>query len=196
MASNNEFFVELGLKSNGFNQGLKNAGKDVDKFADSMGDFSSVIQQQKDITLEFQKELVNLERQLVATGNADWNPQGDFIKKKIIGIKDAIGDQRIALKDLNNQQQKYKATNKESITDLFTSYSAMSLLDKATGGLATQFRTVIGATKAFNAQLKITKSALITTGIGILVVLLGEVIANWKQIIGYFDDAAKKAKKL
>jgi len=196
MASNNEFFVELGLKSNGFNQGLKNAGKDVDKFADAMGDFSSVIQEQKDITLEFQKELVNLERQLVATGNADWNPQGDKIKKKIIGIKEAIGDQRIALKDLNNQQQKYKATNKESITDLFTSYSAMSLLDKATGGLATQFRTVIGATKAFNAQLKITKSALITTGIGILVVLLGEVIANWKQIIGYFDDAAKKAKEI
>tara|TARA_R110000787_G_C13419932_1_gene444806 strand:+ start:19 stop:1917 length:1899 start_codon:yes stop_codon:yes gene_type:complete len=195
MASNNEFFVELGLKSNGFNQGLKNAGKDVDKFADAMGDFSSVIQEQKDITLEFQKELVNLERQLVATGNADWNPQGDFIKKKIIGIKDAIGDQRIALKDLNNQQQKYKATNKESITDLFTSYSAMSVLNKVTGGLATQFRTVIGATKAFNAQLKITKSALITTGIGILVVLLGEVIANWKQIIGYFDDAAKKAKE-
>ena len=51
----------------------------------------------------------------------------------------------------------------------------MSLLDKATGGLATQFRTVIGATKAFNAQLKITKSALITTGIGILVVLKSEL---------------------
>ena len=69
----------------------------------SFEDLGKIIAEQKQITIEFEKELIDLEQQLVATGNADWNPKGDALKKKIVGIKEAIKDQRIALKDLNGQ---------------------------------------------------------------------------------------------
>jgi len=59
---------------------------------------------------------------------------------------------------------------------------AISTLDAFTGGLATRIRDAAEASKLFNTNLKATKTALIASGIGALVVALGVVIAYWDEI--------------
>ena len=77
--------------------------------------------------------------------------------------------------------------------------SAMGLLDTATGGatgklssLYSGFKSAKAGVQSFNLGLKGTKAALISTGIGAFIVLLGEVIANWETITGFFKDKTRE----
>ena len=77
--------------------------------------------------------------------------------------------------------------------------SAMGLLDQATGGatgklssLYSGFKSAKAGVQSFNLGLKGTKAALISTGIGAFIVLLGEVIANWETITGFFKDKTRE----
>jgi hypothetical protein len=188
MGLNSEFFVNLGLKSKGFEKGLKDAGKDVDKFANTISDYGSVIQEQKDITIEFEKELRRLETALKNTSKGNLAQQKS-LKDGITNIKAAIGDQRLALKDLNNQQGKNNITTKTFSNNLARNYGAIQLLDKVTGGLASELRAVEDATKLFNVSLDGTKKALIATGIGIFIIALGVVVNYWDDIKGAISGA-------
>jgi chromosome segregation ATPase len=188
MGLNSEFFVNLGLKSKGFEKGLKDAGKDVDKFANTISDYGSVIQEQKDITIEFEKELRRLETALKNTSKGNLAQQKS-LKDGITNIKAAIGDQRLALKDLNNQQGKNNVTTKTFSNNLARNYGAIQLLDKVTGGLASELRAVEDATKLFNVSLDGTKKALIATGIGIFIIALGVVVNYWDDIKGAISGA-------
>ena len=67
------------------------------------------IQEQKDITIEFEEELVRLEKQLKETGKASFSPQKASLKKQIDSIKDSIKDQRVSLKNLNNERSKARS---------------------------------------------------------------------------------------
>lgn len=60
-----------------------------------------------------------------------------------------------------------------------------------------QFRGAITAVKGFTAGLSTMKKALISTGIGALVVAIGLLIANWDKITKMFDNTTpqEKAKK-
>tara|TARA_R110000772_G_scaffold37589_3_gene89199 strand:- start:8779 stop:10479 length:1701 start_codon:yes stop_codon:yes gene_type:complete len=182
MPLNNQFNVELGLKSKGFEKGLKDAGKSVDSFARDIGDYGSVIQEQKDITIEFEKELKRLQNQLANTSKGNLSQQKS-LKTGINNLKVAIGDQRLALKDLNNQQKRNNVTSNSTINSLSRNYGAIQLLDQVTGGMASQFRAAEDATKLFNLQLKITKTAIIATGIGALVIALALMVAYWDDIV-------------
>ena len=80
---------------------------------------------------------------------------------------------------------------------------AVRLLDQLTGGAVTQFRTfgsgIAQASKGltgFNKGLGLTKKALIATGIGAFVVLLGTVIAYWDEIVEFITGAAKAQQEL
>lgn len=182
MPLNNQFNVELGLKSKGFEKGLKDAGKSVDSFARDIGDYGAVIQEQKDITIEFEKELKRLQNQLANTSKGNLSQQKS-LKTGINNLKVAIGDQRLALKDLNNQQKRNNVTSNSTINSLSRNYGAIQLLDQVTGGMASQFRAAEDATKLFNLQLKITKTAIIATGIGALVIALALMVAYWDDIV-------------
>jgi len=77
--------------------------------------------------------------------------------------------------------------------------SAMGLLDTATAGatgklssLYSGFKSAKAGVQSFNLGLKGTKAALISTGIGAFIVLLGEVIANWETITGFFKDKTRE----
>ena len=73
-----------------------------DEVKTNLKDIGSVIQEQKDITIEFEKELRRLEEQLSKTSKGNLAAQKS-IKGQIDNVKDALKDQRIALKDLGNQ---------------------------------------------------------------------------------------------
>ncbi|NQW36885.1 MAG: hypothetical protein HQ471_07770, partial [Flavobacteriales bacterium] len=160
----------------------------------STKDLSGVIQEQKDITIEFEKELRRLELQLAKTSKGNLQAQKS-IKGQIDNVKDALKDQRIALKDLGNQQRKAVVSNDLTTKSVARNYGAIQLLDQVTGGMATQFRSAYDASKLFNLSLKGMKSALIATGIGALVVALGTIVAYWDDIVAFIDNANGKLEK-
>ena len=85
--------------------------------------------------------------------------------------------------------------------------SAIKLIDKATGGLATKFSQIIKYSKelgaGFSASFKAgvagastLQKALIATGIGALVVALGLIVAYWDDITGFITGASSEQTKL
>jgi hypothetical protein len=72
---------------------------------------------------------------------------------------------------------------------------AIATLDAFTGGMATKIRDAAEATKVFNFSLKGTRTALIATGIGALVIALGLVVAYWDDIVGFITQANAKLER-
>ena len=158
----------------------------------SFEDLGKVIAEQKQITIEFEKELIDLEQQLVATGNADWNPKGDALKKKIQGVKDAIKDQRIALKDLNGQRSKAKKNQEDYTKGLTKTSGVVKVLNKLTGGLAGELLMLGKAAKKGGKAMRV---ALISSGIGVAVALVGFLVEHWDTIgetLGFINKDLEK----
>lgn len=145
----------------------------------SFKELSDIILEQKEITISFEKDLVRLERRLVATGNADWNPEGDLIRKKIIEVKSAVSEQRVALKDLNLQRSIAQKNQNDYTKGLTKTSGVVKVLNKLTGGLAGEL-LMIGraATKGGKAM----RVALISSGIGAAVALVGFLVSHWDTI--------------
>ena len=162
----------------------------------SFEDLGKVIAEQKQITIEFEKELLDLEQQLVATGNADWNPKGDALKKKIVGIKEAIKDQRIALKDLNGQRTKAKKNQEDYTKGLNKTSGVVKVLNKLTGGLAGELLNLGKAAKKGGKAMRV---ALVSSGIGVAVALVGFLVEHWDTIgetLGFINKDLEKQLEL
>ena len=129
-----------------------------------------------------------------------------------------IDDAKIALKNLETQAKKTE-TAAEGAADEFDKLGdasknageagegAISVLDEATGGLASRFKNVIGGIGKMGKALKTSfkagiqgasglKKALISTGIGALVVALGLIVAYWDDIVGLVSGVTSEQKKL
>lgn len=87
--------------------------------------------------------------------------------------------------------QAAKKTSK-SVDDVAGNGGAIAILDSLTGGLATRMRDAFEATKLFNFSLKGTRTALIATGIGAFVVILGAVVVLWDDIVEAVEQTNKK----
>ena len=161
----------------------------------SFDELTATIQEQKDITIEFERELQKLEQQLKDTGKAAFNPKSKQIKDDIVNIKGAIKDQKISLKSLNNERSKSSKITKINTESLSKNYGVVQLLDQVTGGLASQVRSVVDANRIFNISLKATRTALIATGVGAFVVALGLVVTYWDDIIELIGGANKELQK-
>ena len=72
---------------------------------------------------------------------------------------------------------------------------AIAILDQLTGGLASRVRDTFEATKLFNFSLKSMRTALIATGIGAFVVLLGVVVSYWDEITDFITGATRDLEK-
>lgn len=59
---------------------------------------------------------------------------------------------------------------------------AISVLDRITGGLASQLRDGWEASKLFNGSLNKMKGALVASGIGLFIVALALVVTYWEEI--------------
>ena len=145
------------------------------------------IQFQKEQTIEFEKELIKLEQQLKATPKGAIRQQ-KALKNEIINLKDAIKDQRVGLKELNLERQNAIGVNKELNKKLkeakvqskgLGKFTAM--LDKQTGGVIGKFTSFTSALSTATKGMKLFRAAMISTGIGALVVLVGSLIAAFKN---------------
>ena len=84
-------------------------------------------------------------------------------------------------KQFDRTQQAANETS-ASLKDVGENGGAISVLDSLTGGLATQIKDAAEATKVFNLTLKGTRTALLATGIGALVIGLAALVAYWDEI--------------
>ncbi|MAK30304.1 hypothetical protein [Acinetobacter sp.] len=95
----------------------------------------------------------------------------------------------VVVKGADKASQEIDGVDKAT-KELGTGVGAVSsALDKMTGGAVTAFRKAANGTKAFIKGLKLTKVALISTGIGAIVVAVG-------ALVGFFLKTNKGAKML
>jgi len=91
-------------------------------------------------------------------------------------------------KELGAVEKEFENVRKESakadseLQKVGENGGAIAILDELTGGLASRVRDAAEATKVFNLQLKATRTALLATGIGALVIGLAAIVAYWDDI--------------
>lgn len=129
-----------------------------------------------------------------------------------------IDDAKVALQQLESQAKKAgdaadgAADDFDKLGDASkdageAGEGAISVLDEATGGLASRFKNVITGVGKMGKALKTSfkagiqgasglKKALISTGIGALVVALGLIVAYWDEIKGLVSGVSSEQKKL
>jgi hypothetical protein len=146
------------------------------------------IAEQKDITIEFEQELIKLERQLAQTPARALNRQAKY-REEIVKVKSAIREQKVALKDLNNQRttankiirSQSKATG-GLVDEMSRNYGVTGTLNQLTGGLVSRYRDAYTAVTGLSKGLRGLKGALLATGIGAAVIAIGYLVENWDKV--------------
>ncbi len=116
-----------------------------------------VAQAQKDLT----NSLVNAQKELKIKADAETKASNE-------------------IKKLEQTTKEAKEAEEERAKSLENTSSATGLLDSLTGGMITKLKDVIGVTKGVTAGFNTMKLALISTGLGAFIVLLGSLIAYFK----------------
>ena len=144
--------------------------------------------EQKELTIDLQKELLQLEEQLKRTPKNAIGAQ-KRLKKQIDDLRISIKDNNLGLRELNLQRTKAAKTAKtlttgtKDLTDQVSkNYGITGLLNTLTGGLASRYRDSYDAVTGLNKGLKGLRGALLATGIGAAVVAIGLLTKNWDKV--------------
>ena len=149
------------------------------------------LQEAKDLTDDWEKELFELEKALKAVPKNNLAEQKK-LRDEITKQKELIKEQKFAVKDLTKARGKANEVVKNA-TKGQADYSAQTkIADKATGGLFSSvgglIKTLKGATKGFN----LLKIAVIGSGIGALAIGILAVVQAFKRS----EEGQKKFKKI
>ena len=148
---------------------------EVKQANDNLQQINKTIAEQKRITIEFKKELVLLEQQLKDTPKTNLAAQTD-LKKRIEGLKNAIGDQSIALEELNLEQKEYNDNLKKS-------EQSLKKQEKTTKKTKT-------ATDRLRSGVKALGTALKALGIGIIIAVvakLTETLSKNQRVVDFVN---------
>ena len=142
------------------------------------------IKEAKELTSELRGENVRLEQQLSNTKNRTGIDKiNKQLKRNRLIIKEntqAVSERNIKLADnkaVVKQTQATKKLNKQ----LSDNTGLTSALDRATGGLFSKFGNGVKSIKAATKGMNLFKFALASTGIGLIVVALGSLVAAFKS---------------
>ena len=138
----------------------------------------------------------------------------DGLEQSVTNIDDA----KVALQQLETQAKKagdaadtaaddFDKLGTESKNAGEAGEGAISVLDEATGGLASRFKNVITGVGKMGTALKTSfkagikgatglKTALVATGIGALVVALGLIVSYWDDIVGLVNGVSASQRQL
>ena len=138
----------------------------------------------------------------------------DGLQQSVTNIDDA----KVALQQLETQAKKTEdaaggaADEFDKLGDASkqageAGEGAISVLDEATGGLASRFKNVIGGVQKMGVALRTSfksgvqgasalKKGIAATGIGLLVIALATIVAYWDDIIGLVSGVSSEQKKL
>jgi len=125
-----------------------------------------------------------------------------IITAEIESLKKAVSETKDELKSLGNAQEEAAGrggTLKEATDAVGDTLDKVKGVTgkaiKGTKALATSFKGAGTGAKAGAAGMKAFKAALISTGIGALIVILGELVANWDKIEAAVSPAGKALEK-
>ena len=151
---------------------------------------AQTVQELEDVLKEINKEMENVDENSHAFA---------ILKNTASKATDEVEQLNHKIQDLNGQTKTVKggmeglkgstelatqANGKlaSSFEDVTSNGGAIAVLDSLTGGMRTRIKDAFEASKLFNISLKGMRTALISTGIGLFVVALGLVVANWEKI--------------
>ena len=163
---------------------------------------NSTLEEQRLILIALEKELLQVEQIQKSTSKNEFAAQR-ILTVQTDHLRDSIKDQKLALSTLNVEKRQAVITSKQLADEEANSSKIIQGIDKLTGGLATTTKRLYQgfiesakSLKLFVTGLKGLKTALISTGIGALVVALGLIVAYWDDIVYYINEATGKTEKL
>ena len=175
-----------------------------DEAKKNITDINSVIDEQRAILVLLEEEYINAKKALDkynASGKINL-AQEQQLKKTLAERKDALQDQRLGLKKLAIEQREANQVAKQFREGQKENTNIIRGIDKLTGGFATKivkltkgFKSGVKGIKGFITGLSGVKKALIGTGIGALVVLVGTLVANFDKIKSVLFGISKQSKE-
>ena len=179
---------------------IKKGDITLDELNNQFKQIGETIEDQKDILIEFERELLEIQKLQSKTISSEYGKQA-ILTGKENKLKEAIQDQKISLKELNNERRRASSAVKDLSKESISQTKITQGLDKLTGGMATKvtklykgFTEGVKGVKAFSMGLSGMKKALIATGIGALVVALGVLVAYWEEINDFISGGNKKIR--
>lgn len=183
--------------------------KALDKSSSTMNDYSSnlkiakgnlddvnkTIAEQKKFLTELERELLQVERLQKSTSKTSLVAQ-EKLTVQADHLKDSIKDQRLSLKELNNERADASKRVKDLTSEQLESTGVLGVLDKLTNGYASRLVKLRGnltkgakGVKGLTSGFKFLKVAIAATGIGLLVIALGALVT-------FFTRSQRGADKL
>ncbi len=154
---------------------------------------NSILEEQEQITIELQREQQKLEQQLRDTPKNSLAAQKQ-LNTQLNHVKDSIKDQNLSVKELKVQQNSLSSSSQDLTSDLVSNGGAMGILNNLTGGLAQQFKDSYEAISLSSKGLSGFKKAMVATGIGAFVILVGALVANWDKVKDALSGASEESK--
>jgi len=154
---------------------------------------NSILEEQEQITIELLQEQQKLEQQLKDTPKNSLAAQRQ-LNNELNHVKDSIKDQNLSVKQLKVQQKSLGKGTKDLTNDLVSNGGAMGILNSLTGGLAQQFKDSYEAISLSSKGLGGFKKAMLATGIGVLVVGVGLLVANFDKVKDFLSGISSESR--
>lgn len=142
--------------------------------------FDKRVTESRDAVAKLEAQLLDLEKQQKAVDPKDLNRIKDY-NEAIDKTKQRIKEEKSDLKQLNHERTKAKKKVTELKKEKGDLNKATGLLDRATGGLISSYNNMTEAVGGAIRSLGKFKVALIATGIGAFIVLLGSLYAAFTR---------------
>jgi hypothetical protein len=142
--------------------------------------FDKRVTESRDAVAKLEAQLLDLEKQQKAVDPKDLNRIKDY-NEAIDKTKQRIKEEKSDLKQLNLERTKAKKKVTELKKEKGDLNKATGLLDRATGGLISSYNNMTEAVGGAIRSLGKFKVALIATGIGAFIVLLGSLYAAFTR---------------
>ena len=155
------------------------------------------------------RDVVNAEQKLIQS-EQKLTEQLGRTKGATTSIEEEVRKNTIAyqnkVRELDNVRQRYSQVDESSqrlnnstqrlTSSISSNGGAMGLLGEVFGPLPMIFKDASESTELFGNRLSGLRGALIASGLGLAVIIIGELIANWDKLSGVIDGSTKKLKDL
>lgn len=155
------------------------------------------------------RDVVNAEQKLIQS-EQKLNEELGRTKGATASIEAEVRKNTVAyqnkVRELDNVRQRYSQVDESSqrlnnstqrlTSSISSNGGAMGLLGEVFGPIPMIFKDASESTELFGNKLSGLKGALVASGIGLAVIIIGELIANWDKWSSAIDGSTQKLKDL
>lgn len=132
------------------------------------------IEEQKEILVEFERELLELESIQSKTSKTELARQAS-LKTKTEQLRGAIKDQKLSIKELTVEKNKASTAAKDLAKDTDGQGQSIKALDGLTGGAISKFQSLRVVLTSVIGSFKTLRVAIIASGVGLLALAVAAV---------------------